>query len=308
MEDFRRAIEINPKLVSAHNNLGVARFNLRDYKGAIADYTRAIELRPNDAGAHSRRAAAYHKLGDLKRSLADYDKAIKAQPKYASAHNNRGAILYDLGELDRALADFDRAIALRPSYLPAYRNRGNLLTDRGDYLRAIKDFDRAIEGTPDYAAAYNKRGRVWFYHGDFAKAAADLRIALQKAPNSPYYALWLYLAQVRAGDPYAQAALAANAKRLDLAGWPEPVFRFLLGQIDEQALYAAAGNGDAATIKEQTCEVNFYAGQMGLMTGERARARRLFDKAKRNCLPSYIEYKGAQVEFDRMLKKKERSK
>ena len=86
------------------------------------------------------------------------------------------------------------------------------------------------------------------------------------------------------------------------------MFRFVLGKIDMQALYAAADKGAASAIKDQVCEANFYAGQIDLMTGERARARRLFDRAKRNCPPRYIEYKGAQVEFDRMFKKKARSK
>ena len=78
------------------------------------------------------------------------------------------------------------------------------------------------------------------------------------------------------------------------------------GNIDQDTLFAAAGAGDAVSAREKGCEAAFYAGQADLLAGERPRARRLFDKARRDCPPAYIEFTGAKVELARMFRKKEK--
>jgi tetratricopeptide (TPR) repeat protein len=47
---LNRAIQIEPNNANAYANRGMARFNLQDYVGAIADYDRSIALDPNHPG------------------------------------------------------------------------------------------------------------------------------------------------------------------------------------------------------------------------------------------------------------------
>lgn len=47
IQDFTKAIELNPKFADAYSNRGVVKGNLQDYRGAIQDYNKAIELNPN---------------------------------------------------------------------------------------------------------------------------------------------------------------------------------------------------------------------------------------------------------------------
>jgi arylsulfatase A-like enzyme/Flp pilus assembly protein TadD len=46
-ESFRRAVELDPKYASAWNGLGAARYQSRDYEGAVAAWARAVELKPD---------------------------------------------------------------------------------------------------------------------------------------------------------------------------------------------------------------------------------------------------------------------
>ena len=58
-------------------NRGVSKVNLRDYKGAIQDYNKAIELNPKNADAYYNRANAKSKLQDYKGSIEDHLKKIR---------------------------------------------------------------------------------------------------------------------------------------------------------------------------------------------------------------------------------------
>lgn len=49
----------------AYNNRGIAKKNLKDYKGAIKDYTKAIEIDPDYTTAYNNREIAKNNLNDL---------------------------------------------------------------------------------------------------------------------------------------------------------------------------------------------------------------------------------------------------
>ena len=44
IDNYTKAINLNPDYSAAFNNRGFAKYSLNDYDGAIADYTKAIEL------------------------------------------------------------------------------------------------------------------------------------------------------------------------------------------------------------------------------------------------------------------------
>ena len=70
-----KTIEINPQIASAYYNRGVAKDNLEDYQGAIADYTKAIEIDPDDASAYTNRGISRELVNDLKGACDDWRKS-----------------------------------------------------------------------------------------------------------------------------------------------------------------------------------------------------------------------------------------
>ena len=93
----------------AYNNRGNVYTELGEYKRAIEDYDKAIELNPNLAQPYFNRGNAYAKLGEYERAIEDYNKAIKLNPDDAEAYINRGLVYAILGEHDRAREDILRA-------------------------------------------------------------------------------------------------------------------------------------------------------------------------------------------------------
>ena len=64
---------------------GNTKYNQQDYKGAIQDYNKAIELNPSDAEAYNNRGNAKDILKDYRGAIQDYNKAIELNPNYAVA-------------------------------------------------------------------------------------------------------------------------------------------------------------------------------------------------------------------------------
>jgi tetratricopeptide (TPR) repeat protein len=73
--NYSKAIKINPKLVKAYNNRGIAYVWKKQYDLAIADFTKAIELDPNNGKAYNNRAIVYTYEGENNKALQDLQKA-----------------------------------------------------------------------------------------------------------------------------------------------------------------------------------------------------------------------------------------
>ena len=64
----------------------------------MEDYDKAIELDPNDAEAYNNRGNSYRDLGQYQRAIEDYDKAIELDPNDAEAPTHRQRALRALDE------------------------------------------------------------------------------------------------------------------------------------------------------------------------------------------------------------------
>jgi hypothetical protein len=65
IEDYARAIELDPTFALAYRNRASVWLDRREYAKAIADYTRAIELKPDYAPAYMSRSVAWDRHGNF---------------------------------------------------------------------------------------------------------------------------------------------------------------------------------------------------------------------------------------------------
>lgn len=77
VNDYSRAIELNPKEVSVYLNRGLAHYNQKNYDLAAADYDKAIELNPGDSMLYFNRGNSFEKMGNLQKAVGDYRKAFE---------------------------------------------------------------------------------------------------------------------------------------------------------------------------------------------------------------------------------------
>jgi len=130
-------------------NRGLRQYQSGDLAAAVEDFTRAIEIDPTNARAYYYRGLAFEDLEDPYSAVEGYTKAIEINPGYAEAYNNRGCLMVKEGNYEEAIKDFTSAIKIKPDYATAYFNRGNAWIGLGEYSNALKDFKKAVELDPE---------------------------------------------------------------------------------------------------------------------------------------------------------------
>jgi lipoprotein NlpI len=203
IQENNDAIRLNPDNLVAFSNRRNAFANMGEYDRAIQD-DQANLLNPNLGEAFNNRGRAHNNSrGEYDLAILDLDQAIRLEPRAAALFDNRGNAFVGKHEFDRAIQDFDQAIRLKPNLAEPFNNRGLAYAGKQQYDRAIwprhPELRPGHTAQPDYPGAINGRGLTRFDNGQFAAATQDHAPAVQIAPARPYNAIWLYLAQARAG-------------------------------------------------------------------------------------------------------------
>lgn len=100
VNEFKTAIEINPKQIDAYNNLGLAYIKSQDYKEGVKVLERALEIQPGYADVHHNLGMAYYYEKQHDKALAHIQKSLRINSDYQIARYNH-AIVY----LDSVLSD-----------------------------------------------------------------------------------------------------------------------------------------------------------------------------------------------------------
>jgi tetratricopeptide (TPR) repeat protein len=288
LSDCNEAIKADSRYAAAYVNRGNAYLLKFDVDHAFADFSEAIRLDPKNAWAYTNRGNLYKNKGDFEHALADLNEAIRLDPNYAMVFLARGDVYRSQGDLKRAMTDLDQSIRLDANYASAYFTRGRLSYMLGNNPSALEDFTKAIKFDTEDATAYFNRGVAYYVVGGrLADAVADFKKASELNPKDAYAALWRDLAERRNNG---KGQLAEAAKQLDMTVWPAPVIRQFLGELNAEQTVAAAADNDPRTKQAQTCEANFYGGELALLKkNNKKEALRQLRLAADNCPRSFIE-------------------
>jgi tetratricopeptide (TPR) repeat protein len=146
--------------ISATNSMynAKAKFESKDYRGAIEDFNKVLALDSKNALAYAYRGHAKVNTEDYTGAIEDFNKALEFNPKFDAVYVDRGHAKSFSGDYIGAIADFSKAIEISPNYTNALESRGEAKMRLKDYQAAIEDFDMALRYDPRYAIAYFSRG------------------------------------------------------------------------------------------------------------------------------------------------------
>ena len=89
LNDYNKAIELNPNYYDAYYNRGVLKYNssslYQDLKGAISDFSVVIKHNPKDEDAYYNRAGAKFLLEDYEGAINDFGKVLEINPRNGDA-------------------------------------------------------------------------------------------------------------------------------------------------------------------------------------------------------------------------------
>ena len=183
IQDYNKAIEIDPKNASAYSARG---WLLRPDKPelAVADFSRAIELDRNESSFYYLpRAQVYEKLHNYDLAIRDYSKMLELAPDRIFVYNTRASLYAMVGRHDLAVEDYSKTIELKPNR-SAYMDRGKYFAKYDEHTQAIKDFTTVIKMKPDYEALV-ARGFSHFKLGKDDLALKDYNTAITLNYSSP---------------------------------------------------------------------------------------------------------------------------
>jgi tetratricopeptide (TPR) repeat protein len=214
LDEFTRALQINPTLVDAH--LGIADiYRLEgDYVRAESGYAKAAQLQPQNFEAQYYHGLMLHLLDRVTDAIGAYLKALAVKPEDFQSNLNLSAAYYQLGENTQALAFGERAVRLNPRSGPARVNLAAIYADTNRHADAVVEYQQATESmelSPRLLLGYAESLKALDRFGEMRSTLEQL---VRTAPSAAAHERLGY-AQFKL-EQYDQAmASFQNALRLD---------------------------------------------------------------------------------------------
>lgn len=106
---------VAPSGQQIHNNLGDVYARQGDMQKAVEEFRKAIEINPNYADAWHNLGNTYQQMGQLDLAMENYQKAANINPQLWQSYQNMAAIYFNAGQYDAALENIKKALELNPN-------------------------------------------------------------------------------------------------------------------------------------------------------------------------------------------------
>ncbi len=224
IEQFQRALKLQPRASVIHYHLGQAHRELGEFDRAEDELAQSgpnrvamadplmHELTTLAIGAlpHLDRGHAAAREGRLADAESAYRRAVAADPTNAGAHESLATLLVRRGDAEGAIEHFGVAVRLEPENARTHSDLGALLAELGRTDRALEHLGRAVELEPALAPALLALGKLQSRRGRFADAERAFREVLGRDPGNGDARLGLGAVLAQSGD-FEQAVVELEA-------------------------------------------------------------------------------------------------
>lgn len=186
IDALRKQVEAHPRDFTAHFQLGLIYYRLKNYPVAIEHLTVASDLLPGYSASPGPRqilAEIYGQLGDNQAMIRELDALIKVNQHAFDACIKLGQVALANNQIERAVYYLERAIAVNPYDPTVHRSLGEIFMQKSDYTGAIREYSVlvAIDDT-DPALANTDLAEAFLRDGKKPQAKSYALAALEIAP------------------------------------------------------------------------------------------------------------------------------
>jgi Flp pilus assembly protein TadD len=214
IQEFQRALCLDPANVNVHNSLGVCHAVRGDYEQALAQFSTAAALDDKDY------MAAYN-IGMVHRLLGRRETALESLERAVALRADLFEILFQIGTLQMELArphaareHLERAARLRSKSEGVYRYLGDCYDALNLPDKAIAAYKKALRFNPSDPAALSALGCLFDRKGENPEISLVFcRESVALAPENPLFRKrlgMLHLKQNRLEDALRQFEAAAG--------------------------------------------------------------------------------------------------
>jgi tetratricopeptide (TPR) repeat protein len=178
-----------------HHLLGLSRSLLGQHQRAIEEFDRALLLNPRYIEAHIHRGIALTELGRVDdadvsfRQAAAHDYPTTAgfsrhvASQLANLHAGLGEAYAEAGALAEAVTQYSRAVELGPDFHDVRYRLARLLLERGSALEAREHLEQIVAANPEFVDARAALGLAHYMGGDPGAAKVEWRAVLERRPG-----------------------------------------------------------------------------------------------------------------------------
>jgi tetratricopeptide (TPR) repeat protein len=187
IESFKKAAEMNPKLVQAHYALAAAYHGLKKWPEAAAELEKYQQMAPTDNRPELYQLAfeTYFEAGQQDKAKAALTKLTdpKQRAELAPRVYNAGVAKNKEGDLDGAIERFELAAQLDPNMEQAHQNVAAILFNKQQYKEALPHLDALLKAKPDSVEGLRMRFFAYRALNDDRMKSA-LRDYVTKVPSA----------------------------------------------------------------------------------------------------------------------------
>jgi tetratricopeptide (TPR) repeat protein len=238
-QEFKKVLALDPTLIEAEVNLGLAYHSLSEYDLAVRHLTKALRERPNLLGPTVIVGMDYLKLGSPQKATPFLQSALKLDPSNREARQALASAFLGQENFRSAAEEFrqiavldsDKSeawfklghqyldLAARLAYRGAHLYResawghrflGDLLFQRDRWDDASKEFRKALGTEPRQSGLHTSLGQTYLHAGKLQEAETEFRQELQL--DSRNELAWLALANMQLAQGQATGALESLGK------------------------------------------------------------------------------------------------
>jgi diguanylate cyclase (GGDEF)-like protein len=200
IEEFKKALAVDPKDVNVQNSLGVCHGVKGDFDLAIDAFETAIHLNPEDVMATFNLGLAHFKEGNKEKALDLFLSAHRLDGENPEVAYQIGTCYQEKNQLDEALKYFELAAAGEPKGGHVFRSLGECYFEKELLKDATKAFEKAIRFNPRDAKSLSALGYLYGSIGENLEIAIVLcRESAEIEPDSGLY-------RFRLGKLYQQSS------------------------------------------------------------------------------------------------------
>ena len=183
IQEYQNLIKTEPKLATAHQQLGLTYLRLNDTASAIPELEAAIRLDPQDAGTRNNLGLAYLSRGDKELANTEFSQACKLDPKNIDAAINLANLLSENGQYQDAIDTLRASLTFNPRSAPAHNNLASLLSLTGNLQESVSEFQTALSLRPDMSTAHYGLGLALLKSQSYQPAIKEFKAALTLNPS-----------------------------------------------------------------------------------------------------------------------------
>jgi len=170
------------RIYFAHEFLGTAYTQRRNFARAEKEFETALALRPEYITAYINYAILKEERGDTGAAENLLRQALSYDPEHPGVYNEMGNLYYHRADYSRAEEYYQRAYAGDPAQEAYLKNLGRVYLKRGKFQQALDLFEREWETHPPSADLLNRMGSAFYNLGRYEEARDRFARALELDP------------------------------------------------------------------------------------------------------------------------------